>query len=157
MGESWKKVKFSDFIYMQRIRDDLNIFSPDVAKYVFKENSSFSIDSPKIINIKDEIIRDLKPIEMRVTKSKEKGKGYFRYMLFCSRNLRIYNYIDEYIEDTTDLLQNNKKLISKIEKISTLAKINNSIIDNGGLFIDEDSPIIDNDENLWESTDEHDY
>lgn len=118
----------SDFIYMQRVRDDLDIFSPEVSKFVFKENTRYSEDSPLIVDLKDELTSCLKPLEMRVSKSKEKGKGYFRYMLFCSRNLRLYNTIEEYFNDIDELKGNSAILDRKVERMEQLARINSSIV-----------------------------
>lgn len=130
IGESWKKIKFSDFVYMQRIRDDINILSPEVASKILKPNSKYdNTDSPHILSIKDELIDVLKPIEITVTKSKEQGKGYSTFMLFCVKNLRIYNTIDEYVDDMIEFNKLNKKLKQKIDNTINLNMINQTAID----------------------------
>ena len=128
IGESWKKVKFCDFMYVQRMRDDLDIFSPDVSKYAFQKDTEFSEESPRIIGLKDELVSCLKPLEMRVSKSKEKGKGYERYMLFCSRNLRLYNNVQEYLLDLPELNSNSRSLERKIRRIQELSVVNLDLI-----------------------------
>ena len=129
IGESYKKVKFSDFIYMQRMRDDLDIFSPDVSKFVFRDGTEYSSESPLITNIKDNLITDLKPLEMRVSKSKEKGKGYYRYMIFSSKNLRLYNTVEEYLKDLPELKTNDRVIFQKIQKVQHLTVLNSAAVD----------------------------
>lgn len=109
---------------MQRMRDDLDVFNSDVAKFVFKEGTEYSSESPLITNIKDNLITDLKPLEMRVSKSKEKGKGYWRYMIFSCKNLRLYNTVEEYLKDLPELDHNNKLINQKIQKMQQLAGLN---------------------------------
>lgn len=152
VGESWKKVKFSDFIYMQRVRDDLDVFSPDVTKYVFKEGTDYAEDSPRIIGIKEELTRYLKPLEMRVSKSKEKGKGYSRFMLFCNRNLRLYNNIQEFLLDLPELNSNGSLVDKKIERIQKLTGVNLDVVNKDFDF--SNSPINDlGDESpVWEES-----
>lgn len=128
VGESYKKVKFSDFIYMQRVRDDLTLFSSEVVPYVFYRDGEFSSESPQMINLKDDLTKVLKPLEMRVSKSKEKGKGFSRFMLFCSQNLRLYNTVKEYLDDVDEIRRNNKIVDQKIEKVQKLANLNVSLI-----------------------------
>lgn len=142
MGESWKKVKFSDFIYMQRIRHDLNIFDEDVKDDVYNKDSKDygTSDSLKIIELEKELTKNLLPIEMTVTKSKEQGRGYSRYLLFCTKNLRIYNYIDEYIKDMIEFEKLNNALRMKIKNTINLAMLNNEVM-NDIIELDEDAEI----------------
>lgn len=139
MGDSWKKVQYSDFIYMQRIRNDLNLFSDAVSKYVFDKNSVeySSPESPSVQILMDELNEYLKPLEMRVTKSKERGKGYSTFMLFCTKNLRIYNNISEYIRDMDEYNKINPSLNTKISNMLNLSRINNELT-NGVIDIDQE-------------------
>lgn len=116
VGESWKKVKFSDFIYGQRIRDDLSIFSDEVVQYIFKKESDIQPSSSIVQMHKEKLLEVLKPMEFRVTKSKEKGKGSFRFMLFCPENLRLYNYVEDYLSDMPNIAKNNANLEIKINE-----------------------------------------
>ena len=139
MGDSWKKVQYSDFIYMQRIRNDLNLFSDAVSKYVFDKNSVEygSPESPTVQILMDELNEYLKPLEMRVTKSKERGKGYSTFMLFCTKNLRIYNNISEYIRDMDEYNKINPSLNTKISNMLNLSRINNELT-NDVIDIDQE-------------------
>ena len=122
---------------MQRMRDDLDVFNSDVAKFVFKEGTEYSSESPLITNIKDNLITDLKPLEMRVSKSKEKGKGYWRYMIFSCKNLRLYNTVEEYLKDLPELDHNNKLINQKIQKIQHLAGLNLAAVREADDKLDE--------------------
>lgn len=129
MGDSWKKVQYSDFIYMQRIRNDLTIESDAVSKYVFDEKfkNYNSVDSPEVQLMLDELNQYLKPLEMHVTKSKERGKGYSSFMLFCTKNLRIYNNVSEYMDDMNEFNKINPILKMKIKNTLDLSRINNIV------------------------------
>lgn len=127
MGDSIKKVRYSDFIYGIRIRSSLNIFSPGVAEKVFEQNSEYNqAEDPKILAIKDTLINKLQPMEFVVTKSKEQGKFYRCFMLFCNENLRLYNNVNEYLKDVHQLEQNNKY----IEDLKTSILSDNNIEDD---------------------------
>ena len=64
---------------------------------------------------------------MRVSKSKEKGKGFSRFMVFSSQNLRLYNTVDEYLEDTKELSSNSILIDKRIEKIQKLSGVNSTL------------------------------
>lgn len=140
VGDSWKKVKYSDFIFLQRMHQELNVFSEEVSKYVFDENSDKynNPQSPEVLAIEQQLINDLKIAEVSVTKSKEKGKGYHTYMLFCSKNLRMYNTVNEYLDDMKEFMVVNTKLNSKI----------NNTIDINSINMDSVPEIFDNDEEI---------
>lgn len=108
---------------MQRIRDDLNIFSPEVSKFVFREGTDWAEDSPRIVSMKTELLECLKPMEVQVTKSKEKGKGYHRMVLFCNKNLRLYNNIREFLGDLPELNLNSSGIEKKIYSPSKVVKL----------------------------------
>ena len=127
--------KFSDFIYSQRVRQDLTCMSPDVARVVFKPDTEYSVDSPKIISFKDDIEKFLKPIEIRVTKSKEQGKNFHTYMLFCTKNLRIYNNVEEYLKDSEELNKNNLLIKKKIDNLKQLISM------SGGNIVEKEEPL----------------
>ena len=107
------------------MRDDLNVFSPEVEKFVFKPGDS---ESSRIISLKEDLVSKLKPLEMRVSKSKEKGKGFSRFMVFSSQNLRLYNTVDEYLDDIKELQSNSVLIDKRIEKIQKLSGINSNLI-----------------------------
>ena len=86
---SYKKVRYSDYIYMCRQDPTKDPFTPAVAKYVFDKDMYTGPDqlSKDILLKKDQICSDLIPFEVKITKSKDAGKDARTYALFCKHNL----------------------------------------------------------------------
>ncbi len=104
IGDSYKKIRYSDFIYMMRMREDKNFLSEGVREQVVtKKKSADGMPqdsvSPEVLAIRDKLSDVLVPLEIKITKSKDSEKNKSRFLLFCKENLRIYNNIDEYIKD----------------------------------------------------------
>ena len=104
IGDSYKKIRYSDFIYMMRMREDKNFLSEGVREQVvIKKKSADGIPqdsvSPEVLAIRDKLSDVLVPLEIKITKSKDSEKNKSRFLLFCKENLRIYNNIDEYTKD----------------------------------------------------------
>lgn len=119
IGDSYKKIRYSDFIYMMRMREDKNFLSEGVREQVVRvnkdHNSSYDNVSPEILAIKDRLVDVLVPLEIKITKSKDSEKNMSRFLLFCKENLRIYNNIDEYIKDAPVLKTASAKLEKDID------------------------------------------
>ncbi|HQF36891.1 MAG TPA: DnaB-like helicase C-terminal domain-containing protein [Candidatus Dojkabacteria bacterium] len=120
IGDSYKKIRYSDFIYMMRMREDKNFLSEGVREQVIskkKVQDGIPQDSvsPEVLAIKDKLASVLIPIEIKITKSKDSEKNKSRFLLFCKENLRIYNNIDEYIQDSPILKINSSKLEKDID------------------------------------------
>ena len=120
IGDSYKKIRYSDFIYMMRMREDKNFLSEGVREQVVtKKKSADGMPqdsvSPEILAIKDRLIDVLVPLEIKITKSKDSEKNKSRFLLFCKENLRIYNNIDEYIKDAPMLKTASQKLEKDID------------------------------------------
>jgi len=118
--DSYKKVRYSDFIYMMRMRADKNFLSEGVREQVVvkkKPQDGMPQDSisPEVLAIKDKISDVLIPLEIKITKSKDSEKDQSRFLLFCKENLKIYNNIDEYIKDAPSLKTNSDRLDKDIE------------------------------------------
>lgn len=124
IGDSYKKVRYSDFIYMFRQREGLSIFSDEVKKFVFNEydyTSNLQNEfEPNILKYKNEIDLNLIPIEIKITKSKDEGRNAFCYILLCKQNLRMYNNVREYLTDLPIIIKNQMFLESKIELLTTM-------------------------------------
>jgi hypothetical protein len=113
IGDSYKKIRYSDFIYMMRMREDKNFLSEGVREHVIVKNTSElpqDIVSPDILAIKDKLAETLIPLEIKITKSKDSEKNKSKFLLFCTENLRIYNNINEYIKDVPALKINSSRL-----------------------------------------------
>lgn len=117
IGDSYKKIRYADFIYMLRMREDKNFLSEGIREQVIaKKQTTGGIVpdavSPEILSIKDRLYDVLVPMEVKITKSKDSEKNKSRFFLFCKENLRIYNTIDEYIKDAPMI----KILSDKLDK-----------------------------------------
>ena len=115
IGDSYKKIRYADFIYMMRMRSDKNFLSEGIREQVIaKKPAQDGIPqdtlSPQILSDKDRLYNVLVPLEIKITKSKDSEKDMSRFLLFCKENLRIYNNIDEYLRDSPALKANSDKL-----------------------------------------------
>lgn len=123
IGDSYKKVRFADFLYMCRMRRDLNPLTDPVLAHVINPaihmvNGQLS---PELMKMKNMISEVLIPFEVKITKSKESGKDFTKFSLFCTENLRIYNNIQEFVDDAKLLYPNSKRLENDIKSLTDLA------------------------------------
>lgn len=127
-GDSYKKVRYTDFMYMCRMRNDLNFLSEQVRNFVVPkiiyEGEVTESISQELLRVKDQIVDDCIPFEFVITKSKDSAKDFVRYMLFCNQNLRIYNNINEYISDIRLMKINSDRLEKDIGVMLELARSN---------------------------------
>jgi hypothetical protein len=122
IGDSYKKIRYSDFIYMLRMREDKNFLSEGVREQVVikKQATDGGVPdavSPEILSIKDRLYDTLVPLEVKITKSKDSEKNKSRFFLFCKENLRIYNNIDEYIKDAPLIKIHSDRLDNDVNKM----------------------------------------
>lgn len=112
VGDSYKKVRYSDYIFMCKLHNGRNPLDPDIRAYTFNKNnySAPDVPTPEILKLKDQICSDLIPFEVKITKTKDDGKDQMVFMLFCKNNLRIYNNIQEYLDDLKEYAKNTSDL-----------------------------------------------
>ena len=122
IGDSYLKVRYSDFIFMCRMDSTKTPFDSDVQRDCFSTNHFTGQDqiTPSILKIQDKINEDLIPFEIKITKTKEDGKGIIKYSLFCKQNLRVYDNIQHYIDDMPSLLLKSAKLDHDIKLLSDM-------------------------------------
>jgi len=125
-GDSYKKIRYSDFIYSCRLRPDLDFLSEGVRHHVIPTKVSpdgtiADFISPELIKLKESLFRVLVPFEVKITKSKDSEKDSTKFFLFCKENLRMYNNVDEYIKDAPVLVANSEKLEKDIAILTELA------------------------------------
>ena len=119
VGDSYKKIRYSDYIYMCRQRTDLDPFVEPVASFVFPDLDE-SQPQEKYLKNKQLISDNLIPFEVKITKAKDGEKGKTRYFLLCKQNIRLYNTVDEYLNDLNQLQINSTRLSSDIDALSQL-------------------------------------
>lgn len=115
VADSHKKVRYSDYIYMVRLRQDLAITEAAVREHVFDKSQTAQFTFEDATNVDDQA---LVPFEIKITKAKDGGKNMFKYHLFAQNNLRIYEAIDPYHNDLNQLRQNSRRLIQNTELLN---------------------------------------
>jgi hypothetical protein len=91
----------------------------DVAFDTCSENQR-GASSQADLTAREALSKVLIPYEVKVTKAKEGVKDKSKYMLFCTENLRIYDNVDQYLQDRKQLKENTKNLEQKIMEMSTV-------------------------------------
>ena len=122
IGDSYLKVRYSDFIFMCRMDHTKSPFDSDIQKYCFSKTHFTGQDqiSASILKMKDQINEDLIPFEIKITKTKEDGKGVIKYCLFCKQNLRIYDNIEQYLDDIPGMNIKSDRLTLDVEILSDM-------------------------------------
>lgn len=113
VGDSIKKVRYTDFLYQTRMCTNKTFLDAEVAACVVPRINNQQQDPLLYESLKDVLI----PYEVKITKSKDSGKDKKTFMLFCKENLRIYNNIEEYVADNKQLKQNTKDLEAALNDI----------------------------------------
>jgi hypothetical protein len=131
IGDSYKKVRFSDTIIMIRQREDLDLISDIVKKDVIKAENTSVISA----SISDVYYKDIIAFEVAITKAKEGSRSPSKFHLFSRTNLRIYDEFDKLKNDLTDIENNSINLLQKIEIAGFGNDISASIFEDN--FIDE--------------------
>lgn len=104
LGDSIKKLRYADYLYMIRMNRDINIDSDTVKKDT--QGDSEDID---IFNMDSDLFNMI-PFEFKITKAKEGRKNIHRYHLFNEKNLRICSTINSCKQDIIDMKKTQKKL-----------------------------------------------
>ena len=123
IGDSYLKVRYSDFIFMVRMNHTIDPFDKAVQKCCFLPENFVGQDTidPKILQLKDSICEDLIPFEIEITKTKEDGKGVIKYCLFCKKNLRIYDTINQYLHDMPAMIKKSDALLQDVEILKDMS------------------------------------
>lgn len=122
IGDSYKKVRFSDYIIMIRMREDLDLLNDVVRRDVSDadEELSISVTEPELIN-------NLTPFEVKITKAKDGNRNITKFLLFNKKNLRIYEKFKVAFSDT--VLCNNRSQ-ELLEQLSTFDFGDISLLDD---------------------------
>src|SRR6056297_3017107 len=123
IGDSHLKLRYSDYWIMCRMDTTKDPFDSIVQKYCFSQQHYSGKDQidPQILKLKDQICEDLIPFDSEIVKSKEGGKGTQRFMLFCKHNLRIYDNIQQYLDNISGLNTNSKKLNDDLDILTDMS------------------------------------
>ncbi|MFW6219372.1 MAG: DnaB-like helicase C-terminal domain-containing protein [bacterium] len=148
IGDSYKKVRYADFIYMMRMYKEKTFLDAEVRKFVLPktENQPDEYVSPEYLKIQNELKNNLVPVQIVITKSKDDGSGAKRFCLFCKQNLKIYDTIDQYMKDAPIIKKNTKKLEADMDILfntdmpddNTLLDLNDDMFSDINIFNDSD-------------------
>ncbi|MEM4385626.1 MAG: DnaB-like helicase C-terminal domain-containing protein [Candidatus Anstonellales archaeon] len=113
VGDSYKKVRYTDYMYMVRQREDVDIES-SIIREDLKGNES------NIIGLKDSLDY-LIPFEIKITKSKEGQRNISKFHIFNTRNLRIYDDIDSCRKDMLEIAKSTKSIKDLILMVDSIS------------------------------------
>lgn len=94
----------------------------DVSFDVLK-NSSNTPPTPQELIAYENMCKVLIPFEIKITKAKDGKKDASRYCLFCTENLRIYDTVEQYLNDKKELTDNSRELENKIMQLNTYSTL----------------------------------
>jgi len=113
IGDSYKKVRYSDYIIMVRMRYELDLLSPQVKSDVINEQDGDKQVS--MIDMTGQYLGNIVPFEAKITKAKEGKKDIVKFHIFSGSNLKIYNKLDEFFKDTVPFKSNSSWLQNQID------------------------------------------
>jgi len=114
IGDSYKKVRFSDYIYMIRLRSDLDLLAPSV-KHDIINTSDDEEDQLTMTDMTGKYVQQLTAFEVQITKAKEGKKNVQKFHIFSGLNLKIYDGLTDFYADLPIVLKNNKWLQDQIQ------------------------------------------
>lgn len=119
IGDSIKKVRYADYIYMLRQRFDLDLLSEQVKHDV--SDPTDTSNPLSLVDLSSPEFRQLIPFEVRITKAKDGKKGATRFHLFNGENIRIYNTLKEFFSDLPEFKKINKDLAVTIKLLNNMS------------------------------------
>lgn len=118
LADSFKKARYTDNIIMIRQQAEKDIFNPEVSKdLLIDENFDIS-------NIAQEYLYCAIPFEVKCTKVKDGVKNNKSFYIFCTKNLRIYTNVNEFLSDMELCKVKSNSLQSKLNIIGLNTDIN---------------------------------
>ena len=107
---------------MCRKCDFLTFLDNQVSYDVLKDQNG-APPSPQDLVAYESLAKVLIPFETKVTKAKDGTVGKSKYMLFCTENLRIYDSVEQYVNDSRQLKINTKNLENEIMQMATMSNM----------------------------------
>ena len=116
VGDSIKKVRYSDYIYMVRLRRDLQILAETVKKDIIEPSELEENKATTFTDLQNEQNSKLVPFEITITKAKDGDRGISKFHVFSPYNLKIYDKLSLYYSDISNLKANTDQLRAEIER-----------------------------------------
>ena len=114
VGDSYKKIRFSDYIYMIRMRADLDLLSASVKHDIIDTDDTDDDSQLTMTDMTGQYVQNLLAFEVQITKAKEGKKDVGKFHIFSGLNLNIYNTLAEFYNDLPKIIKNNKELEDQI-------------------------------------------
>jgi len=127
IGDSYKKVRYSDYIIMVRMRTELDLLSPQVKSDVV--NYQDGDKQISMIDMTGQHLGNIVPFEAKITKAKEGKKDIIKFHIFSGSNLKIYSTLDEFFKDTNSFKRNSSWLQNQIDLLGMNAMQNTNTVD----------------------------
>lgn len=134
IGDSIKKVRYADYIYMVRLRRDLNILSDDVKQHIIDPNELQNQSNTTFTDLQNQSNSKLVPFEIKITKAKDGDRDMSRFHIFSGHNLRIYQRLSDYYSEVTQMQINSSKLNAEIEQARMNIQAMGTLSDNNLLL-----------------------
>ncbi len=111
IGDSYKKIRYSDYVYMLRMRNELDLLSPQVKGDVCEDQN----EDLSIMDMSGKYIQTIVPFEVKITKAKEGKKNIVKFHLFAGMNLKIYDSLAAFFMDLAPFKQESANLQNNID------------------------------------------
>ena len=131
MADSHKKVRYSDYIYMIRMRYDMDVLAECVKEHVIPLESHTQVSFTDMSNPNNS---NLRPFEIKITKAKDGAKNDLRYHIFSGNNLRIYEELNVVHGNYLELEQNSQALANQIELLG-VSDVRSAQVQNTDLLL----------------------
>jgi len=113
IGDSYKKVRYSDYIYMIRMRSELDLLSAQVRNDVCRNDE---LDKNlSLTDMSGMFIQHIVPFEIKITKAKEGKKNVVQFHLFSGINLKIYSSLSDFFADLNGFKQSSSRLKNSVD------------------------------------------
>jgi replicative DNA helicase len=143
IGNSYKKIQYGDYVYMIRMRPDLDINGDAVKADIddlHESSSSNSLETMLLNEFSDSYIKNLIAFEVKITKAKEGIKDKVKFHIFNGNNLQIHDYLSEYYTSIKRLKKTKTYLLNQLELLDNSLTVQFSNKTN--LLIDQTQNLI---------------
>jgi hypothetical protein len=134
VADSYKKVRYADYLYMVRMRGDLDLNTQDVKSDISGENDQLL----SFNQLNNEYNSYLKPYEIKITKAKDGTKDVSKFHIFNGKNCRIYQKLENVYKDMPELEKKSGELTKKLQLAKLSSQDNEFNFSTGFLSYDSD-------------------
>ena len=129
IGDSIKKVRYADYIYMVRLCRGLNILSEEVKPHIM-DATELQNNTTTFSDLQNQNNSKLLPFEIKITKAKDGDRDMSRYHIFSGHNLRVHQQLSAYYVDVPAMQNNSTKLRAAINQARMSAQTMATLINS---------------------------